>query len=181
MGIFSDIINRRFTDLAEKRYEEIIREYREFFLTEEEMIIPEINSIFIVFDKYSHPPNENVYEAISAYPNARVCVLYVIDEGVARLIASTLGKEEADKFRRAEREHGENVLREVEKKLSELGFRVKRGLIFGDKGEEPIRRAKDCDLLIIAKDYGMEPSKSSPISPLVYRIVQHVEKPVIIY
>lgn len=181
MGIFSDIINRKFTNLAGKRYEEIIRKYREFFLTEEEMIIPEITSIFIVLDRYSHLPDENVYEVISAYPNAKVCLLYTIDEGVARLIASTLGEEEANVFRNAEREYGEKVLSEVKKRLSKMGLSVKVELVFGDKGEEPIGKAHDCDLLVISKNYGSETSKSSPISPLVYRVVQHVEKPVIIY
>jgi nucleotide-binding universal stress UspA family protein len=181
MGIFNDIINRKFTNLAEKRYEEIIRKYREFFLTEEEMIIPEITSILIVLDRYSHPPNENVYEAISAYPNARVCLLYTIDEGVAKLIASTLGEEEANAFRKAEREYGENVLNKLKEQLSKMNLMVEEELVFGDKGEEPIQKAKDCDLLVISKSYGAELSKSSSVSPLVYRVVQHVEKPVIIH
>ncbi|ASJ00001.1 hypothetical protein [Thermococcus gorgonarius] len=181
MGLFSELIDRKFRNIAERRYRDILEKYQEFFLTEEEMIIPEINSILLVLDRYSEKPGKEVYETISAYPHAEVCMIYTVDETVARLISVTLGEEEAMKFREVEREHGEKLLKEIEASLKEFGFAVKSRLLFGDKGEVVINREDKYDLFVISKKYGAETSKTSPISPLVIKIVQHVEKPIMVY
>ncbi|NJF25218.1 universal stress protein [Thermococcus sp. Bubb.Bath] len=181
MGLFSELIDRKFRNIAERRYEGILEKYREFFLTEEEMIIPEINSILLVFDRYSEKPTKEVYDAISAYPEAEVCLLYTVDENVAMLIAATLGEEEAKKFREAETSYGETFLDEVNGKLKELGFETRSRLIFGNKSEEAILREEKYDLFVISRKYGTETSKTSPVSPLVIKIVQHIEQPVMVY
>ncbi len=181
MGVFSELIDRKFRNIAERRYEDILKMYNEFFLTEEEMIIPEINSIIMVFDRYSEKPTEKVYDAISAYPEAEICLLYTVDENVAMLIAATLGEEESEKFREAERNYGEAFLEKVNGKLKELGFKTRSKLIFGNKGEEAILREEKYDLFVISRKYGAETSKTSPVSPLVIKIVQHIEKPLMVY
>jgi len=50
MGLFSSLIQRKFKSIAGKRYERVLREYREFLLTEEEMVFPEIKSILMPLD-----------------------------------------------------------------------------------------------------------------------------------
>jgi hypothetical protein len=181
MGLFSELIDRKFRNIAERRYEDILEKYKEFFLTEEEMVIPEINSIIMVFDRYSEKPTKEVYDAISAYPEAEICLLYTVDENVAMLIAATLGEEEAKKFREAERDYGEAFLEEVTKRLKELGFTTKSRLIFGNKSEEALLRKEKYDLFVLSRKYGAETSKTSSVSPLVIKIVQHIEKPVMVY
>ncbi|WP_297523344.1 universal stress protein [Thermococcus sp.] len=181
VGLFSELINRKFQNIAENRYREIVERYREFFLSEEELAIPRIFRVFVLLDRYSEKPNDDVYETLKAYPSARVCLLYVVEESLVRLVASTLGDEEAEKLRTLEINFGNNILDEVESRLKEMKFEVERRFIFGVRAEEPLKFEDDCDLFIISKHYGSETSKTYPVSPMVYRIVQHIEKPIIIY
>lgn len=178
---FASLINQKFKNIAGSRYEEILKAYEDFFLTEEEMIIPEVNSVLIALDRYSEEVPEEVYEAVSAYPGARFLLVYMIDENVLRLIRGTLGEKEAQKFQEKEEQLAEERLSKVEKRLRELGISPRRELVFGDKGEYIEELANEHDLIVISKHYGSETTKTHPVSPVVFRVVQHVGKPVIIY
>ncbi|MBP1912363.1 universal stress protein [Thermococcus stetteri] len=181
MSWLHDIILRKFNDIAGTRYEEILKAYKNFFLTEEELVIPEINSILLAFDRFSCRVSEDVYETISAFENVSLQVVYVIDEGVLRMIRETLGEEAAEEFKEKEVAFAEDFLREVEKKLGELNFKFSRKIAFGDKAEYVEDLSEEYDLLVISRRYGSETTKTHRVSPVVFRIVQHVEKPVILY
>jgi len=181
MGLFSELISRKFQNIAENRYKEIVERYQDFFLSDRELAIPQVFRVFVVLDRYSEKPNDDVYETLKAYPNATVRLVYIVEESLVRLVASSLGEEEAEKLRTLELNFGNSILDEVESKLEEMKFNVKRSFLFGAKGEEPLKVEDECDLFIISKHYGSETSKTYPVSPMVYRIVQHIEKPVIIY
>jgi hypothetical protein len=180
MSWLYDIILRKFNNIAGTRYEEILKAYENFFLTEEELVIPEIKSVLLVFDRFSCRFSKEVYDTISAFAEADVQVVYVIDEGVLRMIRETLGEEAAEEFRRKEITFAETLLKGIEDKLGELNITFKRKFAFGDKAEYVENISKRYDLLIISRQYGSETTKTHRVSPVVFRIVQHVEKPVVL-
>jgi len=180
MGLYSSFIGRKFKHIAGKKYEDIMRHYREFLLTEEEKQIPEINSILMPLDRYVKNVPTEVYETISAY-EANILLVYILDSQIFELVRQTLSPEASEEFKRREEMIGEELLNTVAKKLESYGLKVQRRLFFGNKSDDVIRMAENYDLLAISRNYGSEITKTSPISPLVLRIVQHLNIPVIIY
>ncbi len=178
---FTDLITRKFQNIAGSRYEEILKAYEEFFLTEEEMVIPDIKSILIPLDRYTTTVPEEVYETISAYPNARLQLVYMIDENVCRLIKDTLGEEDAKKFREKEERRAREILSRMRDRIRELGIIWAEDTVFGDKSEYVESIAGEYDMLIISKHYGSETAKTHTVSPVVFRIVQYVGRPVVLY
>jgi len=178
---FSELILRKFRNIAGSRYEEILKAYQEFFLTEEELRIPVITSILLVVDRFSgRVPNE-VFEVLSAYPGARVDVVYLIDSSLYALIRETLGEEEAEEFRKKEEALGRETLTLIERALSELGLDYSAEITFADKVEFVEGEGDERDLLIISRHFGSESVKTHRVSPVVFRIVQGIGKPVIVY
>ncbi len=178
---FSRIILRRFRNIAGFRYEEIMEAYREFFLTEEELKIPGIESVLLILDRFSGEVPEEVFEVLSAYPKARIDAFYVIDGAIYSIIKETLGEEEAGVFRRSEESLGREFLRTIEKALSKLDLSVSTGVTFADKVEFVESEAEKRDLLVISRHFGSESVKTHKVSPVVFRIVQGIKKPVIVY
>lgn len=181
MGWLHAIILRKFNNIAGTRYEEILKAYQNFFLTEEELVIPEINSILLVFDRFSEKVPEEVHETLSAFEGATLRVVYVIDEGVLKMIRETLGEEAAEEFRKKEMAFAETFLKEVEEKLGDLNIKFSRKIAFGDKAEYVEGLARKYDLIVISRHYGSETTRTHRVSPIVFRIVQHVDKPVVLY
>ena len=178
---FSELILRKFKNIAGSRYEEIMKAYQEFFLTEEELRIPTITSILLVVDRFSgRIPNE-VFDVLSAYPGARVDVVYLIDSVLCALIRETLGEEEAEAFRRKEEALGKEILRLAKRALSELGLDFSTEITFADKVEFVETESKTRDLLVVSRHFGSESIKTQRVSPVVFRIVQGITKPVIVY
>lgn len=180
MGLYSSLIERKFKNIAGKRYEKILREYREFLLTEEEMALPEIHSILMPLDRFVHDIPNELYETLSAY-DATVTLVYIIDATLFSIIRETLSGEASEEFRKREEARAMKLLGEVSERLGERGLNVQRRLFFGDKSEDVIKLAGDHEMVVLSKSYGSEITKMSPISPVVFKIVQHVEKPVIVY
>lgn len=181
MGLFSSLIQRRFKNIAGKRYERVLREYREFLLTEEEMVFPEIRSILMPLDKFIGEIPVEVYETLSAYKDARIILVYIIDAHVFHVIEETLGRDVSEEFRRKEESDGRALLEKIAKNFEELGIIHQIRLFFGDKSEDVIKLAEKHDMLVLSKAYGSEITKTHPLSPVVLKIVQHVSIPVIIY
>jgi len=181
MGWLHDIILRKFNNIAGTRYEEILKAYENFFLTEEELIIPEINSILLAFDRFSCKLPEELYETLTAFQGARITIVYIIDEAVFKIIRETLGEEEAFEFKRKEIAFAEEFLRAIEEKLRGLGFEWEREIIFGNKSEYVEDLAESYDLIMMSKHYGFESTRTHSVSPVVFRIVQHMKKPIILY
>lgn len=183
MDIFSKLIQRKFRGIAGERYEEIAKRYREFLLLPEEFVLPEINSILMPIDRFSGKIPESLYETLSAYTEARVTVVYISERRTLEIIAETLGKEEAEKLKKAKMEFAEKLSAEIASRLEKLGLRVEHRHFIGSKSDDVIAIMKDegFDLLVVSRSYGSEVTRTSPVSPIVLRIVQHVEGPVIVY
>jgi len=180
MDVFSSMIARKFKNIAGERYEEIMSFYREFLLSEEEMSVPSISAVLMPLDRSTVVIPEKVYEFLSTYEGS-ILLLYVIDVDVIGIIEGTLGEEEAEVFKRKELEEAYKLLSSIELKLSGFNFSIRKEVVFGDKGEDVIDRARNHDLVVISKRYGSEGARSSRVSPLVFRIVHNVTKPVVVY
>lgn len=180
MGLYSSLIRRRFRNIAGKRYEHVIREYREFLLTKEEMVPPEINSILMPLDRFIREIPPDVYDVLSTY-DARVLLVYIIDSQIFRIIRQTLNREASEEFKKKEEEQGLKLVNKISNELEDYGMRVQRRLFFGNKSEDVIKLTKDQDMLVISKAYGSEITKTSPLSPIVLKIVQHVYIPTMVY
>ncbi|ALM75626.1 universal stress protein [Thermococcus barophilus] len=181
MGLFSSLIQRKFKNIAGRRYERILKEYKEFLLTEEEMRLPEIKSILMPLDRFIGEIPPEIYETLSAYNDARVILVYIIDAHVFHVIEQTLGKDISEEFRRKEENDGKLLLEKIAKNFEDLGISPQVRLFFGDKGEDVIKLAEKHDMLVLSKAYGSEITKTHPLSPVVLKIVQHVDIPVIVY
>ena len=178
---FSELILRKFRNIAGSKYEEIMRAYQEFFLTEEELRIPTVTSILLVVDRFSGRIPSEVFDVLSAYPRARVDVFYLVDFSLYALIRETLGEEEAEAFKRNEEALGREILELAERALSELGLEFSTGIMFADKVEFVEIESKTRNLLVISRHFGSESIKTHKVSPIVFRIVQGITKPVIVY
>lgn len=181
MGVFNKLVTRKFRNIAGDRYDEILKRYREFLLLPDEFVLPEIHLILIPIDRFAHEIPSELYETLEAYSGASVMLVYVSESMVFRMIEQTLGRDEAEKLKAAERELGERVLVEIASSLEDIGLRVTKRHLFGNKSDNVIKLAENFDLLVISRGYGSEITKMSPMSPLVLRIVQHVVKPTIVY
>lgn len=183
MDIFSRLISRKFRNIAGERYEEIAQRYREFLLLPEEFVLPEVSSILLPVDRFAHDIPEELYDTLGAYADASITLVYMIDRMAFHMIEQTLGKREAERLRAVEMERGgEKILsRMVKGGLEKIGLDVREKYILGNKSDEIIQLAADFDLLVISRSYGSEITKTSPMSPVVLKIVQHVDKPTIIY
>ncbi|QDA32567.1 universal stress protein [Thermococcus indicus] len=183
MDIFSRLIQRKFQNIAADRYEEITRRYREFLLLPEEFVLPEVRSILIPIDRFSGEIPEELYETLSAYSGASVTLVYISEKRTLALIEQTLGKEEAEKLRSAKMEFARALVLKIAPRLGELGLRIERRQFIGSKSDDVIRLMENdnFDLLVVSRSYGSEVTRTSPVSPVVLKIVQHLESPVIIY
>ncbi|ASJ13277.1 hypothetical protein A3L14_10460 [Thermococcus thioreducens] len=183
MDVFSRLIARKFRNIAGGRYEEIAKRYREFLLLPEEFVLPEIHSILMPVDRFSGNIPEELYEILSAYPGASVTVVYISEKRTLLLIEQTLGRDEAEKLKRAKMEFAERVAAEIASRLEMHGLRVRHRQFIGSKSDDVVKmmEGEEFDLLVISRSYGSEVTKISPISPLVLKIVQHVDKPTIVY
>jgi len=183
MDVFSRLIQRKFRDIAGERYEKIAKRYREFLLLPEEFVLPEIRSILIPIDRFSGEIPEELYDTLSAYSGASVTLVYISEKRTLALIEQTLGREEAEKLRNAKMEFARALVLKIAPRLEELGLRVERRHFMGSKGDDVIRlmENENFDLLVVSRSYGSEVTKTSPVSPVVLKIVQHLENPVIIY
>jgi len=181
MGLFSSLIQRKFKDIAGKRYERVLKEYRDFLLTEEEMVLPEIKSVLIPLDRFIGEIPVDVYDTLSAYRDAKFVLLYIIDIHVSYMIEQTLGVKASEEFKKKEKEEGMKLLGKISRNFEALGINPQLRLFFGDKSRDIISLAQKHDLLVLSKAYGSEITKTHPLSPVVLKIVQHVNIPVIVY
>lgn len=171
MGWFYDVIFRKFNNIVGIRYEEIFKVYENFFLIEEELVILEINFILFVFDRFFEKVLEEVYEIFLVFEEVVVWIVYVIDEGVFKMICEIFGEEVVEEFRKKEMVFVEIFFKEVEEKLGDLNIKFSRKIVFGDKVEYVEGIVKKYDLFVIFCYYGFEMMRIYCVSFVVFRIV----------
>ena len=180
MGYSSSLIQRKFKDIVGRRYESVLKEYSEFLLTEEEMLVPEVRSILIPLDLFVHDITDEVIEVLSAY-DATISLAYITDSRVIDILEHTLDHASTEEFRAKKEEYGLKLLERATAKLKEHGFTTKTRMFVGHKGDDVVQMAGNYDLIAICRRYGDGESTDVSISPLVLRICQRVGTPALIY
>ncbi len=183
MEVLNRIISRKFRDIAGDRYEQIAKRYREFLLLPEELVLPEVKSILFPVDRFSLDIPEELFETLRAYAGASLKLIYISEKRTLHIIEQTLGKEEAEKLKAEKMRFASETLRNLAPGLENLGLSVETDYFIGSKSDDVIELMSTgkFDLLVISRCFGSEPSRTSPISPVVFKIVQHIDEPVIVY
>lgn len=180
MGYYSQLIKRKFKDVVGKRYEDVMREYGEFLLSEEQMMAPEVKSILMPLDIFVREIPDALYEVLSAF-TAPVSLVYITDIQTVSVIETVLDKKAREEYLRKKESHGNELLDRVAKELNAKGLVSHRRIYTGQKGEDVEKLCETHDLLLLSKTYGAERTEGYPVSPLALRISQHVKIPLIFY
>ena len=180
MGYSSSLIQRKFKDIVGRRYEAVLKDYSEFLLTDEEMLVPEVRSILIPLDLFVHDITDEAIEVLSAY-NATITLAYITDAGVIELLEQALNHASTEEFRTKKEEYGRELLDRTMAKLNDHGFMVQTRMFVGHKGDDVVRMAKNHDMVALCRRYADGESTETSVSPIVLRICQRVETPALIY
>jgi hypothetical protein len=180
MGYSSSLIQRKFKDIVGRRYEAVLKDYSEFLLTDEEMLVPEVRSILIPLDLFVHDITDEAIEVLSAY-NATITLAYITDAGVIELLEQALNHASTEEFRAKKEEYGRELLDRTTAKLKGHGFPVQTRMFIGHKGDDVVRMAKNHDMVALCRRYADGESTETSVSPIVLRICQRVETPALIY
>ncbi|MDN7024197.1 universal stress protein [Methanoculleus sp. FWC-SCC1] len=180
MGYYSSLLQRKFKDVVGKRYETVLREYGEFLLTKEEMVVPEIESVLLPLDAFATGIPDELVDVLSAY-NATVSLTYIVDAQVYSLLTKTLDRDTTEEFRRKKEEHGRQLLDAISRRLENSGMTVRTRLFIGQKGDDVVQMAEEYDMIALSKRYGGGETETSSISPLALRICQRLSIPAVIY
>ncbi|WP_292519731.1 universal stress protein [Methanoculleus sp.] len=180
MGYSSALIQRKFKDIVGRRYESVLKEYGEFLLADEEMLVPEVRSILIPLDLFAHDITDEAIDILSAY-DATISLAYITDAGVVELIEQTLDRASMEEFQAKKEEYGQRLLERTVAKLEEHGFSTQTRMFVGHKGDDVVQMAKNHDMVALSRRYANGESTDLSISPTVLRICQRVETPALIY
>ncbi|WP_332449686.1 universal stress protein [Methanoculleus sp.] len=180
MGYSSSLIQRKFKDIVGKRYESVLKEYSEFLLTDEEMLVPEVRSILVPLDPFVDEITDEAIDVLSAY-NATISLAYITDAGVLGLLEQTLDRQSAEEFRAKKEADGRELLERITERLKEHGFPTQTRMFVGQTGDDVVRMAKNYDMIALSRWYADGEATDLSISPTVLRICQRVETPALIY
>ncbi|MCM2466948.1 universal stress protein [Methanoculleus oceani] len=180
MGYSSSLIQRKFKDIVGRRYESVLKEYSEFLLTEEEILVPEVRSILVPLDFFVHDITDEAIDVLSAY-DATISLAYITDAGVVEILERALDRPSTEEFRAKKEEYGRKLLERTAAKLEEHGLSTQTRMFVGHKGDDVVQMAKNHDMVALSRRYADGESTDASISPIVLRICQRVETPALIY
>jgi hypothetical protein len=109
------------------RYEDVLREYGEFLLTEELMKVPEVHKNLIPLDTFVKDIPENLNDVLSA-SDADITLVYITDSQVYSFIKETLTEELAEEFLKKKERHGHELLDTITGEMQQIGFTVHQRL-----------------------------------------------------
>ncbi|WP_298667095.1 universal stress protein [uncultured Methanofollis sp.] len=181
MGYFNSLLQRKFKDVAGKRYETIARDYREFLLTEEETVVPEVLSILMPLDYFVKEIPPQLYETLSSYERAKVTLVYIVDMEVIRIVADSLDEKAIAEFRRKREAFGEDLLNRVITSLEGAGLTVTSRMFAGEKFDNILELMKGYDLIAVSKKYGTLTTEIAPLSSVTLKLAQMARVPIIVY
>ena len=180
MGYSSSLIQRKFKDIVGRRYDSVLKDYSEFLLTDEEMLVPEVRSILVPLDVFVHEITDEAIDVLSAY-DATISLAYITDAEVIELLEQALDRESTEEFRTKKEEYGRKLLERTAARLEEHGFSTQTRMFVGHKGDDVVRMAKNHDMVALCRRYADGESTDASVSPIVLRICQRVETPALIY
>lgn len=181
MGYFTSLLQRKFKDVAGKRYDTVVKEYRDFLLTEEEMVVPDVRSILMPLDYFVKEIPPSLYETLSSYEDATVTLAYIIDMEVIRVVEDSLNETAIAEFRRKRESFGEDLLNHAIADLEGAGLSVTSRMFSGKKFDNVLELMKEYDLVAVSKKYGTLTTEVAPLSSVTLRLAQMASTPIIIY
>ena len=117
MGYSSSLIQRKFKDIAGRRYDSILKDYREFMLADEEMFIPELRTILVPLDLFVQDITDEALDVLSAY-DATISLAYITDTEVIKLLEQALDSESTKEFQAKKEEYSQQLLSRISAKLA---------------------------------------------------------------
>lgn len=181
MGYFTSLIQRKFKDVAGRRYDTVVKEYREFLLTEEETVVPEVRSILMPLDYFVKEIPPALYETLSTYEGSSVSLVYIIDMEVIRIVEDSLDEAVIQDFKQKREAFGEELLAQAVSDLESAGLSVKSRLFSGKKYENILELVGTHDMLVVSKHYGSSTTEISPLSSVTLKLAQTADVPIIVY
>ncbi|MBN2734824.1 MAG: hypothetical protein JXQ82_08225 [Methanomicrobiaceae archaeon] len=179
MGYYSSLINRKFKDVVGNRYEGVLKEYREFLLTEEE-VVKDVKSILLPLDIFVKEIPEELYELFGIY-GAEVTLVYISDRDAIAMVGEILGEDAAREYAEKKEKYGHSLMDKISEELEQRGISAKKRLFSGHKLDNIEILAKDYDLVAISLNYGGGRGDDNEISPVAQRLVHQVNKAVVLY
>ena len=95
MEYFTSLINRKFKDVVGTRYKDVLKDYREFLLTEEDIVICNFRKVLMPLDIFVSDVSEEFYDLMTAFCDIEVNLVYITDTDVVSIIKDVLGEESA--------------------------------------------------------------------------------------
>ena len=180
MSYYRALIERKFRDVAGSRYEQILKEYRDFIPSEEELQVAPVKSILVLLDFFSGDLSGDVSRLLSAY-RAPVTLLYLIDNQVIQVVSESLGQDSGARFLEREESRARELLGKNCALVEENGNSCRSLVRTGSKGDEAQAQAQSAELLVLGKKFGMTAGDNGDISPMALRLQKAAPCPVIIY
>ncbi|UUX91757.1 universal stress protein [Methanoplanus endosymbiosus] len=171
MGYYSSLLNRKFKDVVGQRYDEIMKDYKEFFISEEEYLETEINRILFPLDISVKRIPESMYDLLELY-NGEITLVYITDSYICSVIEEVLGRDTAENYCTVKESMGEEILNDVTRNLENKELIVKKRMFSGNKWDDIERISEEFDMVAISKDYGGGRADDNEISPVAQRLVQ---------
>ncbi len=181
MEYFKSLINRKFKDVVGSRYKDVLKDYREFLLTEEEIVIFSLKKILMPLDIFISAVPGELYDLLTAFDEVEVNLVYITDSSVVSIIGDILGEEAGNEYKTKKEEYGRNLLDKISGELEERGLPVKCRLYSGHKWDDIETMSENYDLVAISKSYGGGRGDENEISPVAQRLVQQMNVSTVLY
>ncbi|MDD3976682.1 MAG: hypothetical protein PHI15_00835 [Methanomicrobium sp.] len=179
MGYYSSLINRKFKDVVGNRYEGIIKEYKEFLLTEEE-VVKDVKTILLPLDIFVKEIPNTLYELLSIY-GAEVTLVYIVDRDAIAMVKEILGEDSAKEYAEKKEKHGYKLIEKISAELGDRGISSKERLFAGHKLDNIETMSNDFDLVAISKSYGGGRGDENEISPVSQRLISQINAAAVLY
>jgi hypothetical protein len=180
MSYYHSLIERKFRDVAGSRYDQILKEYRDFIPSEEELQVAPVKSILVLLDFFSGDLTGELPGLLSAW-QAPVTLLYLIDNQVVQVVSESLGLDSGARFLEREETRARELLDKNCALVERAGTFCRSLIRTGSKGDEAQAQAQSAELLVLGKQFGMTAGDNGDISPMVLRLQKAAPCPVIIY
>ncbi|WOF15480.1 hypothetical protein F1737_01675 [Methanoplanus sp. FWC-SCC4] len=179
MGYYSSLINRKFKDVVGSRYEDVLKEYREFLLTEED-VVKEVKTVLMPLDIFVSGISEDLYKLFRLY-DAEVTLVYITDKDVVSIVSEILGEDAGGEYIRKKEDYGHRLLEKVSSELEMNEVRSKTKLFSGHKWDDIENLSEKYDMVAISKSYGGGRGDDNEISPVAQRLVQQMSTLTVLY
>lgn len=181
MDYFKSLINRKFKDVVGTRYKDVLKDYREFLLTEDDLVICNFRKVLMPLDIFVSEVSGDFYDLLTAFNDLEINLVYITDSDVVSIIKDVLGEEAAATYQGKKEDYGTNLLDKVAGELEERGLPVNRRLYSGHKWDDIEIMSGNYDLVAISKSYGGGRGDENEISPVAQRLVQQMSVSTVLY